>query len=47
MYVRKQSALVEDRALRGGGGVGIRDRGLLCVGLGGEHTGLFVGSEFG
>jgi hypothetical protein len=39
--------LVEDRAFRGGRGVGIRDRELLCRGSGGGHTGLFVGSKFG
>jgi hypothetical protein len=37
---------VEDRAFRGGRGVSIRNRGLLCVGPGDRHTGLFVGFEF-
>jgi hypothetical protein len=42
VYVEKRSALVKDRAFRGGGGVSIRDRGSLCVGSGGGHTGLLL-----
>jgi hypothetical protein len=47
VYVGKWSASIENRAFRGGGGVGVKDIGSLCMGLGGGHTGLFVGSEFG
>jgi hypothetical protein len=46
VYIGKWSMSVKDRACRGGGGVSVRDRGSLCMGLGGGHTGLFVGSEF-
>jgi hypothetical protein len=46
MYVRKWTVSVKDRAFRGGGGIGVRDIGLLCAGLSGRHTGLFVRSEF-
>jgi hypothetical protein len=42
MYVRKWSASVEDRAFRGGGGIGVKDIGSLCAGLSGGHIGLFV-----
>jgi hypothetical protein len=45
--VRKWRVSVKDRAFRRGGGVGIRDRGLLCMGSSGGHTGLFVGFKFG
>jgi hypothetical protein len=46
-YVRKWSASVKDRAFRRGRGVSVRNRGLLCAGFSGRHTGLFVGFEFG
>jgi hypothetical protein len=39
--------LIEDRAFRGEGGVGVRDRESLCAGSGGGHSGLFVESELG
>jgi hypothetical protein len=46
-YIRKWSVLVNDRAFRRGRGVSVRDRGSLCMGSSGGHTGLFVGFEFG
>jgi hypothetical protein len=35
--------LVEDRAFRGGGGVSVRNRESLCMGLGGGHTVYLLG----
>jgi hypothetical protein len=41
-YVRKWSMSIKDRTFGGGGGVGIRDIGLLSTGSSSGHTGLFV-----